>query len=200
MVFAINTEERKAPECRKDKSKAAIWKETIAQMESSLIKMSEEDKAAYEQKIRQKMQAGKKLTSEEMNYLRVNQPELYQSAMRVETARKALRIKLKNCKSKEEVQNVISVQTEVLKAMEGDTDREYLAAMVEHEVETFRKSSAYARLPERIEDGKKKNTPISEREIWKEEEGITSSNKMSVLGQMQIQCEMISQMSKAFVA
>lgn len=200
MVFAINTEERMAPECRKDKSKAAIWKETIAQMESSLIKMSEEDKAAYEQKIRQKMQAGKKLTSEEMNYLRVNQPELYQSAMRVETARKALRIKLKNCKSKEEVQNVISVQTEVLKAMEGDTDREYLAAMVEHEVETFRKSSAYARLPERIEDGKKKNTPISEREIWKEEEGITSSNKMSVLGQMQIQCEMISQMSKAFVA
>lgn len=202
MVFAINSQERKAPENMNDKSKATIWKETIALMEDSLVKMSEEDKAVYEQKIRQKMQSGKKLTSEELNYLRVNQPELYRSAMRVETARKALRIKLKNCKSKEEVQNVVSVQTEVLKAMEGDPDREYMAAMVKHEVETFRKSSAYARLPERTEDGKKKKTLVSEKEIWgdDEEKGMTSSNKMSVLGQMQIQCEMISQMSKAFVA
>lgn len=200
MIFAIGSGERKAPENMNEKSAATIWKESIALMEQALAGVSEEDKAAYEQKIRQKMQSGRKLTSEELNYLRVNQPELYRSAMRVETARKVLRIKLKNCKSKEEVQNVVEIQMEVLKAMEGDPDREYMTAMVEHEVETFRKSSAYARLPERREDAKKKQTPVSEKEIWKEEEeGKLSSNKITILGQMQIQCEIISQMSQAFV-
>lgn len=201
MIFAVNAGERKAPENMGEKSNAEIWRETIAMMEESLVKVPEEKRAAYEQKIRQKMQSGKKLSGEELNYLRIYQPDLYRSALRVENARTVLRTKLKNCKSKEEVDNVVSVQNEVLKAMDGDPDKEYMAAMVRHEVDTFKKSTAYARLPRRIEEGKKKKTPVSDKEIWKDEEtGMVSSNKMAVLGQMQVQCEMISQMAESFVA
>ncbi len=202
MVFSVAAGERKAPENMNEKSKAEIWRETIAIMEEALVKVPEEKRAAYEQKIRQKMEAGKKLSGEEMNYLRVYQPELYQSALRVENARKVLRTKLQSCKSKEEVDNVVSVQTEVLRAMEGDPDKEYMAAMVRHEVDAFKKSKAYARLPQSIQEGKKKKkTPTSEKEIWKDgEKGMMSSNKMAVLGQMQVQCERISQMAASFVA
>lgn len=202
MIFAVNAGERKAPENMNEKSSAEIWRETIAMMEESLVKVPEEKRAEYEQRIRQKMQSGKKLSGEELNYLRVYQPELYRSALRVENARTVLRTKLKNCKSKEEVDNVVSVQSEVLRAMDGDPDKEYMTAMVRHEVDTFKKSRAYAKLPKRIEEGKKKKkASLSEKEIWKDEEtGKVSSNKMAVLGQMQIQCEKISQMAEAFVA
>lgn len=202
MVFSVAAGERKAPENMNEKSKAEIWRETIAIMEEALVKVPEEKRAAYEQKIRQKMEAGKKLSGEEMNYLRVYQPELYQSALRVENARKVLRTKLQSCKSKEEVDNVVSVQTEVLRAMEGDPDKEYMAAMVRHEVDAFKKSKAYARLPRSIQEGKKKKkAPTSEKEIWKDgKKGMMSSNKMAVLGQMQVQCERISQMAASFVA
>lgn len=195
--------ERKAPENMEQMTRGEIWKGAISIMEESMVSMDEEQKVAYEQKIRQKMKSGRKLTAEEMNYLRLYHPDLYRSAMRVETSRKILRTKLKSCKSKEEVQNVISVQNEVLKAMEGDPDREYMAAMVKHEVEEFQKSSVYARLPETIEKGqKRKKQAVSEQEIWKDEEGKTAiaSNTVSVLGQMQIQCIQISQMAETFSA
>jgi len=202
MIFAVNAGERKAPENMGEKSNAEIWRETIAMMEEALVKVPEEKRADYEQKIRQKMQSGKKLSGEELNYLRLYQPELYRSALRVENARTVLRTKLKNCKSKEEVDNVVSVQNEVLRAMDGDADKEYMTAMVRHEVDTFKKSRAYASLPRRIEEGKKKKqVPVSEKEIWKDgETGKVSSNKMAVLGQMQVQCDRISQMAEAFVA
>ena len=71
MVFSVAAGERKAPENMNEKYKAEIWRETIAIMEEALVKVPEEKRAAYEQKIRQKMEAGKKLSGEEMNYLRV---------------------------------------------------------------------------------------------------------------------------------
>lgn len=202
MIYSVSAGERKAPENMSGKSNGEIWREAIAMMEEALVKVPEEKRADYEQKIRQKMQSGKKLSPEELNYLRVYQPELYQSALRVENARKVLRAKLQSCKSKEEVDNVVSVQTEVLRAMDGDPDKEYMAAMVRHEVDTFKKSKAYASLPQNTQEGKrKKKTPVSEEEIWKDgETGMMSSNKMAVLGQMQVQCERISQMAEAFVA
>lgn len=202
MICSVSAGERKAPENMSEKSNGEIWREAIAMMEEALVRVPEEKRADYEQKIRQKMQSGKKLSAEELNYLRVYQPELYRSALRVENARKVLRAKLQSCKSKEEVDNVVSVQTEVLRAMEGDPDKEYMAAMVRHEVDAFKKSKAYARLHENTQEGKKKKkTPVSEKEIWKDgETGMMSSNKMAVLGQMQVQCEQISQMAGAFVA
>ena len=44
--------------------------------------MSEEEKQDYEKKIRAKLQRGANLSVEELNYLRIHNPELYRSAMR----------------------------------------------------------------------------------------------------------------------
>lgn len=58
------------------------------------------------EKIMDKLQNGEKLSSEEMEYLRKNVPELYEKALQICTERAACENELKNCKSKEEVQRL----------------------------------------------------------------------------------------------
>lgn len=131
---------------------ARLFKEGISQMEDSLM-VPEEERASFEQKIRMKLKTGRPLSAKELNYLRIHNPEMYRSAMRIEMSRKILKNQLKGCKSKEDVQRVVSNQLSVLRSMEGDPDREYMMAMVQREIEKFKKSAAYARLPE-TEEGK----------------------------------------------
>lgn len=198
MIFTVNVRERKAPESMNGKSNSQIWKESIELMRSSVSGMTEEQKESYKNRIRQKMKSGKKLSADEMNFLRMNDVNMYCSALRVENARQILRTRLKNCKSKEQVESVVSGEYVALKETKSDPDGEYLSAMVRQEVGTFKKSNAYARLPRRIETDRRKIIHASEKEIWKEEESVFSSNTRAVLGQMQMQCDMISQMSEAF--
>lgn len=181
------------------KTKADIWKETIEALVDPANGMEEEERANYEQKIVQKLKTGRRLTSEELNYLRIHNPELYQSAVRVETARKALREKLKNCKSKEEVQQVVSAQMESLKAMEKDPDIEYLSAMVKKEIEDFQKSSDYARLPKTREEGKKKVSKKSGLQSEETEGEEEECQKLAIYSRMQFQCDLIVQMAQAFI-
>ncbi len=181
------------------KDKNTIWRETIALMEKATVNVNEKDRAAYEQKIMQKLKSGRKLTSDEMEYLRVYQPELYRSACRVENARKVLKTKLKSCKSKQEVQNVISVQQEYLKALDG-TDKEYMTAMVQRECQEFKKTSEYARLPETTKQEKRREKKIVFGGESGDEEAGYDRNRVALLGYSQIQCDTITQMAQAFTA
>lgn len=131
-----------------------IWKEAVNELLDPTSGMSEEEKAACEQKIIQKLKNGRKLTSQEMNYLRINNPSMYQIAKRVELAREALKERLKNCRSKEEVQDCLAGSLRGIS--KGDPAREYMAAMVQREATEFRKSSNYARLPQKKETEEKK--------------------------------------------
>lgn len=194
-----NTEKIVGDNRNKKQTDASIWKEVIEAMVDPTDGMEEPERANYEQKIMQKLKMGKRLSSEELDYLRIHNPELYRTAMRVENARKALRIKLSNCKTKEEVQQVISGQMEVLKAMKDDPDREYMTEMVKREVETFKKSSAYAKLPATREEEKKHKTKVSAGNPWKEEIALEDFRKAAVYSRMQIQCEMISKMAQGFM-
>lgn len=181
------------------KTKADIWKEAIEALVDPTSGMEESERANYEQKIMQKLKTGRRLTSEELEYLRLHNPDLYKSAVRVEVSRKALREKLSKCKSKEEVQQVVSVQMETLRAMEKDPDIEYMSAMVKKEIEDFKKSSAYARLPLKKEEGKKKAPKESWSELKEQEESEEAFGKIAIYGRMQVQCEMIVQMTQAFI-
>lgn len=180
-----------------------VWKKFRISLLDPAEDMDEEKRKAYEQKIRAKLQSGKRLTSQELSYLRLHNPELYEIAMRVEQARQALRNRLKSCKSKEEVQQVISGQMEVIKAMReaGDPATEYMAAMVDHEVQTLRESSAYARLPERTEEACKKKKQVKEKDPFEEQDkkelqqdGETYFS-WSLLQQGRFQCDMIGQLT-----
>lgn len=185
-----------SPGRNEKRTKASIWKEVIDELVDPTSGMEESERAEYDQKILQKLKSGKRLTSEEMNYLRIHNPELYRSAMRVEVARKSLQERLKNCRSKEEVQQVVFVQMEVLRGMKDDPDGEYITAMVKKEIDDFRKSSAYAKLPLTSDKREKKTKKVETYEPGKEEEIYS---KVNIFTKMQFQCEMISQMTQAFI-
>jgi hypothetical protein len=86
---------------------------------------------------------------------------------------------------------------EVLRAMEQDPDIEYMTAMVKKEIEDFKQSSRYARLPQKREDakGKVQNGEADTKED-SEEEDVYS--RAAIYGRMQIQCDMITRMTQAF--
>lgn len=135
---------------------ARLIKEGISKIEDSFIDVPEEEREAFLQKIKMKLKMGKPLSAKELNYLRIHDPEAYRSAMRVAYARKNLQDSLKRCRSKEEVSRVISNQLSNLRAMKNDPDREYMMAMVQREIDAFKKSGAYARLPETEKEAKGK--------------------------------------------
>lgn len=180
-------------------TKGAIWKQALEKLLDPADEMSPEQKAQYEAKIRQKLKSGKRLTTEEMNYLRVNNPTLYRTARRVEIARQGLRERLKHCRSKEEVQRVISGQMAVLEAMpKEDPDRECMAAMVKHEVDEFKQSKAYARLPETLDHRVKKKTQDASDYKPEDEQDESAYEGMGTLMQGQFQCGIIDGLAQSF--
>ena len=129
-----------------------IWKQELEKMYDPAEDMTQEEHAEYQQKLMAKIKSGKKLSSQEMNYLRVHDPVAYQLARRMEYKRLKLERKLKLCKSKEEVEEVF------YQAMEGisknDPDRETIMATYQEAFQEFKKTLQYARLPETKREAK----------------------------------------------
>lgn len=78
--------------------------------------------------IQAKLHAGKKLTSEEMEYLRTADPEAYMHAVRIQQTRKSVEEALKHAKSKQEAQEIIS--SVVSSITKNNPDRDALIAAV----------------------------------------------------------------------
>lgn len=112
--------------------------------------LSETQKKAYEEQISRKLQSGRKLTAEEMNYLRVKNPYLYAQAARVQAMRESLKNQLENCHTKEEVEQVYGNTM----AMIGREDpmKEALVAAYDNVTEEFKKTDKYRMLPEKEAD------------------------------------------------
>lgn len=116
--------------------------------------LSEEEKQAYEAKIMQKLHSGKKLTSEEMNYLRVKNPQLYAQAARVQAMRENLKKQLENCHSKEEVEKVYG--NSVSMVSKNDPMKEAIVAAYDDVMKEFKKTDKYQALPQKEEDADEK--------------------------------------------
>ncbi len=189
------------------KSADEIWQEFTNRLLDPASGMDDEKQKKYEQKIMAKLESGKQLSPKEMNYLRVHNPQLYEIARRVEIARQALRERLKHCKSKDEVQQTVSGEMEVVKAMDkaGDPAAKYMAAMVQHEAKTFRESEQYQKLPQTEEEAKRKKKKAMqedpfEKKDWEEaRQDGESCIGWSVLSQGQYQCELLDQLALNFV-
>lgn len=123
-----------------------IWKNVWEQLIDKTSGMSDEERQDYEKRILKKLQRGKNLSADELNYLRIHNPELYRSAMRVRNAKQQLKEQLKHCKSKQEVNDLIS--RSFARISDKDPDKEYLMAGLQEVAEKFRKSFQYARLPQ----------------------------------------------------
>ncbi|MCH5266716.1 MAG: hypothetical protein J1E62_00115 [Lachnospiraceae bacterium] len=177
----------------------AIWKQALAKMLDPTSDMPPERKKQYEQKIYAKLKAGKRLTPKEMNYLKVNNPTMYNTARRIEIARQAFRERLKHCHSKEEVQDVIANQMKVVEAMsDADPDKEYMAAMVKNEADEFRDSKAYAKLPQKADYHKKGKMEDASDYKPKDEKDEDSYSGVGLLLQGQFQCNVIDGLAQSF--
>lgn len=132
------------------------YNEAIESLVDPTSNMTEEEKKQYDQKIMAKLRSGKHLTAEELNYLKIHNPVMYRTAMRVEMVKQRLKEQLSHCKSKEEANDIIFGAISGIS--DKDPDKEYLVAGIQETAKNFRKDSKYARLPDTIEQSKKKRT------------------------------------------
>ena len=121
-------------------------KNTSYQLESILNKDEDPEKIQAKLKsIRAKLELGKKLTAAELEYLRLHDPMLYMKAIKIEMSRKIMREQIKNSKTKEEVQRVVSSNMSGVRGTKEDVQMEQ-AAITDESAKAM-KSKRYNELP-----------------------------------------------------
>lgn len=114
--------------------------------------MSEEDKKKMLARIMAKMKRGKKLTTEELQFLKDADPNLYLQYKRIRAMADSLEAQLKGASSKEQANSIIAL------AFNGVSDqdpyKEFVMAALSETAKDFRDSPQYARLPDSAEDVK----------------------------------------------
>ena len=131
----------------------------------SLMRKQHEDmnRAVRLQRIEGKLKAGERLSGPDMEYLRVNSPDMYEKALKIENERKEYRRALERSKTKEEAQALHMSRTQQFlveaKAVSNnpnipeDKKKELLteiamrAAAIFNEYVDFSKSEKYRELP-----------------------------------------------------
>ena len=78
------------------------------QIQKSAKKTAADVKSARLASIKNKLMAGRKLSDEEMGYLRVNDKDLYKKAKHADDAREELKAELKGAKSKQEARQILT--------------------------------------------------------------------------------------------
>lgn len=127
-----------------------------------------------------KLQAGGKLTAEEIEYLKKNDPEALKEYEEVQRERESYKKQLKNCKSKEEVEKLkmtkmghymseakaIINDPYIPKAQKYKLMKKMLkkTSAVEVEQEKFLQSLKYAKLPDEEKEAKKKERNDNENQ------------------------------------
>ena len=138
-----------------------------------------------------KLQAGGKLTAEEIEYLKKNDPEALKEYEEVQRERESYKKQLKNCKSKEEVEKLkmtkmghymaeakeITNDPYIPKAQKYKLMKKMLkkTSAVETEQEKFLQSLKYAKLPEEEKEARKKEH-IDDEAQQEEKEGTALSD------------------------
>lgn len=129
----------------------------------------EANKKKLEAKIMHKLEAGKKLSTKELNYLRQNNPVLYAKAMRIQAKRAAVENRLESARSKEEVADIYGEAMGTIS--KNDPDRKYLIAAVSEAVREFKETQYYRNLPEKKEDAVRYETKLGQYQLayWGED-------------------------------
>lgn len=177
----------------------------LAQMQRSIDKMNAESGSVLDRilspetdmnAVTAKLNSGQKLSSSEMEYLKSKDPELYNKAVQIEAERKAYEEKLKNCKTKEDVQRLqtLSLSTSMAKInsvvnnpnipkgkkLEMIQDESRKVKAINDATAKFVKSAAYAKLPtdaELSEKHKKAHTHTVNPELLNVHNKISDADK-----------------------
>ena len=130
--------------------------------------LSDEEKEKMDARIMAKLKAGKKLSQKEMEYLRRTNPMMYAQAMRIQKMAEAVEEQLKHARSKEEANRIVS--SAISGISKNDPYKEYIVAAINRVSTEFHKSGAYNKLPNTIEDAKKKGAHTNDVEFSDGEE------------------------------
>ena len=167
--------------------------------------MQNNSSANMKQQISTKMMAGKRLSSAEMEYLKENDPQTYQKARAIEMEREAYERRLKQCRTKEEVQRVkfsqAAASLATVKEVESnpsipkgkklelmmqelqktnamsDTDRAYMQS---REYKSLPTEAEKRKAEEELEKAKKNEMGIEDRTDDSAEETSDSTNEKAV--------------------
>ena len=102
MDASVNKEEKSTQNINQ------VIKEALFKMSDPTPDMTDEERESYHRKLLAKLESGQKLTSQELAFLRTNDPAAYQKARRMEQKRQWLTEQMKKCKSKQEVSDVVN--------------------------------------------------------------------------------------------
>lgn len=126
----------------------------ISEFLSPAYGMTDEEKAAWLEEIRQKLKSGKRLTAEEMRFLQAEDPAFYQQIARVQAMRDAFESQIKQCSSKEAVANTYATAVSIVS--DDDPMKEYIVAAYDDARKEFEKTDSYQALPRTEEEAHKK--------------------------------------------
>ena len=115
-------------------------KEALFKMSDPTPDMTDEERESYHRKLLAKLESGQKLTSQELAFLRTNDPAAYQKARRMEQKRQWLTEQMKKCKSKQEVSDVVN--DAIAHVSEKGSDRNAIIATYREAYKEF-----FAKLP-----------------------------------------------------
>ena len=121
--------------------------------------MTDAQRERFIKELYAKIQSGRKLTPDEMQYLRRYDPVTYLKVARIQAQREALEKRLKSCSSKEEAQEVYT--DAVTRIPEDDPARKELVAAYDRAYEEFKESGDYRALPN--EDSDDNNLTLKRR-------------------------------------
>ncbi|SFR81074.1 hypothetical protein [Anaeromicropila populeti] len=108
-------------------------------------KLSESDKEKKCQRIMAKVKSGKRLTSNELAFLQQYYPELYIQAKKYMAEKEAFESRLKQARTKEEVNNLITY--ELQKCSQSAADPESKMNSVLESAKEFKQTEQYKKLP-----------------------------------------------------
>lgn len=111
---------------------------------------TEEKEQQLSNDISAKMKTGVKLTTEELIYLQRKNPMLYTKYLMLQKKKEILEKRLKNCKSKQEVNDVINQEISTLQ--KNDPDRELKLKVIKDTEKEYKQTGRYQHLPVRTEE------------------------------------------------
>ena len=153
-------------------------KEAVDSIFDPTTGMSEEEKKKFVQKLYRKLESGKKLSADEMQYLRKNDPVTYAKAAKVQVLRESLKKQLKSATSKEKAADIYTQA--MSRISEDDPARKEIMAAYDDVYKEFRKSDEYKALPNTEKEAKEKaaNNKNKNAQGWEEKED--NDTEMSV--------------------
>ncbi|WP_455717024.1 hypothetical protein [Anaerosporobacter sp.] len=139
-VWNVVTQQQKKLVEQEKKEKPSFLLESLVDREDEQERVSARTKS-----IRNKLLLGKKLTASDLEYLRQHDSMLYLKAIKIEMSRKIMKQQIKNCKTKEEVQRVVSTHMSGIRGTKEDVQMEQAA--IADESSKAMKEKRYKELP-----------------------------------------------------